>query len=63
MANNDNQTSKKVAMEAQQRREFLEKFGKLAMVTPVALTTLMSPQTSAAPKSCKNQGSNGRGCR
>lgn len=39
------------------RREFLNKFGKLAAVTPIALTTLMSPKTSAAPKSCRGNGS------
>ncbi|QBY03152.1 hypothetical protein E2K93_01655 [Thalassotalea sp. HSM 43] len=38
---------------SQTRREFIKKYGKLAAVTPVALTTLMSPETSAAPKSCK----------
>lgn len=41
----------------QERRKFMEKFGKLALVTPVAVTALMSPHTSAAPKSC---GGNGR---
>ncbi|WOH39010.1 hypothetical protein RI844_07250 [Thalassotalea fonticola] len=33
------------------RRNFLKKYGKLAVVTPVALTTLMSPKTSAAQSS------------
>lgn len=36
----------------QTRRDFLSKFGKLAVITPVAMTALMSPSTSAAPKSC-----------
>jgi hypothetical protein len=40
----------------QTRRDFLHTFGKLAVVTPVALTVLMSPSTSAAPKSCRGQG-------
>ena len=30
------------------RRSFLKKYGKLAVVTPVALTTLMTPKTSHA---------------
>jgi len=58
--NNDN-----VQTEAQQqastRRHFMEKFGKLALVTPIAVTALMSPNTSAAPKSGCNK--NGRGCK
>lgn len=41
---------------AQTRREFLNKFGKLAVITPVAMTALMSPSTSAAPKSCSGNG-------
>jgi hypothetical protein len=41
---------------AQTRRDFLNKFGKLAAVTPVAVTALMSPSTSAAPKSCRGNG-------
>ena len=32
----------------QTRRNFLKKYGKLAVVTPVALTALMSPKTSYA---------------
>jgi hypothetical protein len=45
------------SLDAQEtRRNFLTTFGKLAVVTPVALTTLMSPTTSAAPKSCRGQG-------
>ncbi|MEW6989921.1 hypothetical protein AADZ91_04440 [Colwelliaceae bacterium 6441] len=43
------------------RRKFLEKFGKLAVVTPLAVTALMSPTTSAAPKSGCNK--NGRNCK
>lgn len=43
------------------RRDFIRKYGKLAAITPVAVTTLMSPSTSAAPKSCKN--SNNKHCR
>lgn len=35
----------------QSRRKFLNKFGKLAVVTPVAVSALMSPTTSAAPSS------------
>jgi hypothetical protein len=42
--------------EEQTRRKFLATFGKLAVVTPVALTALMSPSTSAAPKSCRGGG-------
>lgn len=39
------------------RRNFIKKYGKLAAITPVAVTTLMSPATSAAPKSCRGNGS------
>ena len=35
----------------QTRRSFLKKYGKLAVVTPIALTTLMSPKTSHAVNS------------
>ena len=38
------------------RRDFLNKYGKLALLTPVAVTTLISPSTSAAPKSCRGNG-------
>lgn len=38
------------------RRSFLNKYGKLAVLTPVAVTSLMSPSTSAAPKSCRGNG-------
>ncbi|KGJ97125.1 hypothetical protein [Thalassotalea sp. ND16A] len=37
--------------EQQIRRQFIAKFGKLAAITPIALTALMSPKTSAAPSS------------
>lgn len=42
--------------EEKSRRAFLTKYGKLAAVTPVAVTALFSPSTSAAPKSCKKSG-------
>ncbi|NMP16479.1 hypothetical protein [Thalassotalea sp. Y01] len=68
MAGNDNLTEQNkdskmdknsgVKTASQTRREFIKKYGKLAAVTPVALTTLMSPETSAAPKSCKPQQGN-----
>ncbi|TRX57220.1 hypothetical protein [Thalassomonas sp. M1454] len=37
------------------RRDFIRRFGKLAVVTPVALTALMTPNTSHAVNSnaCK----------
>jgi hypothetical protein len=41
----------------QTRRDFLNKFGKLAVITPVAMSVLMTPSTSAAPKSCRGNGS------
>lgn len=48
----------------QTRRQFIEKFGKLAAVTPVAITALISPSTSAAPKSCGvDNNSNAKRCR
>jgi hypothetical protein len=40
----------------QTRRDFLNKFGKLAVITPVAMSVLMTPSTSAAPKSCRGNG-------
>lgn len=40
-----------------QRRDFMKKYGKLAAATPLVITTLMSPSTSAAPKSCRGNGS------
>lgn len=42
--------------DAKTRRDFLNKFGKLAAVTPVAVSALISPSTSAAPKSCRGNG-------
>ena len=48
-------------VEAKERRKFLEKFGKLALVTPVAVSALMTPATSAAPRSGCNK--NGKGCK
>ncbi|MDN3652629.1 hypothetical protein QWY77_07620 [Thalassotalea ponticola] len=50
---NNNSNADITESAAKTRRDFMKKFGKLAAVTPVALTTLMSPETSAAPKSCK----------
>ena len=41
---------------SQSRRDFLNKYAKLAVVTPIAMSTLMSPSTSAAPKSCRGNG-------
>ena len=55
---NDKKQQTALLSEEQTRRNFLNKFGKLAVVTPVALTALMSPSTSAAPKSCKGNGQN-----
>lgn len=56
---NDTELKATELNEAQQtRRDFMTKYGKLAAVTPVALTALMSPKTSAAPKSCKPQQGN-----
>lgn len=51
---NDGHASAETAKSPEQtRRDFLNTFGKLALVTPVAMTVLMSPKTSAAPRSCK----------
>ncbi|KGJ97124.1 hypothetical protein [Thalassotalea sp. ND16A] len=43
--------------EQQIRRQFIAKFGKLAAITPIALTALMSPKTSVAQSSraCQNK--------
>ncbi|WP_394174001.1 hypothetical protein [Thalassotalea litorea] len=35
----------------QARRQFMKKYGKLAAITPLAVTALMTPKTSAAPSS------------
>ena len=55
-ANKNNSSTTIVENTVQTRRDFLNSFGKLAMVTPVAMTVLMSPKTSAAPKSCTGNG-------
>ncbi|KGJ97126.1 hypothetical protein [Thalassotalea sp. ND16A] len=49
------ESAKPELSEQQIRRQFIAKFGKMAAITPIALTALMSPKTSAAPKSdfCK----------
>ena len=54
--NNNNVSLNAAENTEQTRRDFLNTFGKLAMVTPVAMTVLMSPSTSAAPKSCRGNG-------
>lgn len=57
-ANESNQQNESLIETSNERRKFLEKFGKLAVVTPLAVTALMSPSTSAAPKSgCRGNGS------
>jgi len=50
-----------LAQDAIERRKFIEKFGKLAAITPIAVTALMSPSTSAAPKSGCNK--HGKACK
>lgn len=55
-SNDNNNAADTVKSADQTRRDFLNTFGKLAMVTPVAMTVLMSPSTSAAPKSCTGNG-------
>jgi hypothetical protein len=50
------QMQKSETSSANTRRDFMKKYGKLAAVTPVALTALISPATSAAPKSCRGNG-------
>ena len=54
--NQSNQESESLIETSIERRKFLEKFGKLAVITPIAVTSLMSPSTSAAPKSCRGNG-------
>jgi len=54
--NDGNASPENLKSTEQTRRDFLNTFGKLAMVTPVAMTVLMSPKTSAAPKSCTGNG-------
>ncbi|MGJ8681687.1 hypothetical protein [Paraglaciecola sp.] len=58
---NKTQQSNNETSTDQTRRDFLNKFGKLAVVTPVAMSVLMTPSTSAAPKSCRGQGT--KACR
>ncbi|WOH36021.1 hypothetical protein RI844_11630 [Thalassotalea fonticola] len=36
---------------ADTRRDFIAKFGKLAVITPIAVTALMTPKTSKAMSS------------
>jgi hypothetical protein len=55
-ANESNQQNDSLIETSNDRRKFLEKFGKLAVITPLAVTALMSPTTSAAPKSCRGNG-------
>jgi len=57
-ANESNQQNESLIETSNDRRKFLEKFGKLAVITPIAVTALMSPTTSAAPKSCRGNGTN-----
>lgn len=51
-------TPKNESSSVSTRRDFLNKYGKLAVITPIAVTALVSPNTSAAPKSCKGNGKN-----
>ena len=54
---NNQQTELNFTNDAQKvRREILTKMAKLAAITPVAFSTLITPQTSAAPKSCRGNG-------
>lgn len=53
-----NSKSQSEASTVSTRRNFINKYGKLAAITPVALTSLVSPATSAAPKSCRGNGVN-----
>ncbi|MFT5675741.1 MAG: hypothetical protein ACI808_001673 [Paraglaciecola sp.] len=61
--NKNNSAPTKNFTEQQKRRHFLTTFGKLAVVTPVALAVLISPETSAAPKSCRGWRKHGKHCR
>ena len=56
MARADNNKKQEDVSPNQARRDTMLKLAKLAAITPVALTALMSPQTSAAPKSCRGKG-------
>ncbi|TBX19870.1 hypothetical protein TK45_16055 [Bowmanella sp. JS7-9] len=56
MARADNNKKQEDVSPNQARRDTMLKLAKLAAITPVALTALMSPQTSAAPKSCRGNG-------
>ncbi len=52
MSNEHNIDEKSQQLSPEQtRRKFLNKFGKLAVVTPIAVSALISPTTSAAPSS------------
>lgn len=57
MKNNTDITNNQKQEIASERRKFITKYGKLAVVTPVALTALMTPKTSYALSSQGNDGS------
>ncbi|WOH36587.1 hypothetical protein RI844_14580 [Thalassotalea fonticola] len=57
MKNNTDNTNSQKQEVANERRKFITKYGKLAIVTPVAVTALMSPKTSYAMSSQGNDGS------
>ena len=52
-----NEEANREKLGVESRRSFFSKYGKLAIITPVALAALLSPATSAAPKSCRGGGS------
>ncbi|MDC0602514.1 hypothetical protein OAP14_05735 [Aliiglaciecola sp.] len=56
MLNKREQQSTDDEQSGSSRRDFIQKFGKFAAVTPIAMSALMSPSTSAAPKSCRGNG-------
>lgn len=41
--------------EQKTRRDFIQKFGKFAAITPIAMSALISPQTSAVTQSVRDQ--------
>lgn len=55
MSLNDEQQINESDNEQKTRREFIQKFGKFAAITPIAMSALISPQTSAVTQSVRDQ--------
>ncbi|WOH38998.1 hypothetical protein RI844_07190 [Thalassotalea fonticola] len=56
MSNKDNKNELTKKEVLNNRREFISKYGKLAIATPIAVTALMTPMTSRAQASLEDSG-------